>query len=220
MIGDLATETNDCVAAIGYVRVSTSEQAESGAGLESQRRAIAATCDHRGWRLVEIVEDAGLSGKSLNRPGLHRAVESIEAGAAQVLVTAKLDRLSRSLIDFASLMERSRRRGWGIVALDLGVDTSTPQGEMMASVMASFAQYERRLIGQRTKEALAVKRSEGVVLGRPRITRPETVAAVMALRAKGLTYRAIATELERQGHQPPHGGDRWHNNTVRRICLR
>ena len=100
---------------------------------------------------------------------LRLALEAIEAGTAEGLVVAKLDRLSRSLLDFAALMERGRKRGWNLIALDLGVDTSTPSGEMMASVLATFAQqFERRLIGQRTKDALAVKRSQGVVLGRPR----------------------------------------------------
>ena len=82
-------------------------------------------------------------------------------------MVAKLDRLSRSLLDFASLMEDARREGWALVILDLGVDTTTPSGEMIANVMATFAQFERRLIGQRTKDALAVKKREGVKLGRP-----------------------------------------------------
>ena len=99
------------------------------------------------------------SARSLvSRPGLARALADIERGAASVLVVAKLDRLSRSLLDFAALMERSRKQGWAVVALDLGVDTTTPSGEMMANVLAVFAQFERRLIGQRTREALAVKR--------------------------------------------------------------
>ena len=120
----------------GYVRVSTSEQADSGAGLEAQRAAITSEAERRGWELVHIHEDAGASGKSLSgRPGLLEALEAVERGDAQALVVAKLDRLSRSLLDFAGLMERARKRGWSLVALDLGVDTSTPSGEMMASVL-------------------------------------------------------------------------------------
>ena len=155
-------------AVVGYIRVSTSEQADSGAGLEAQRAAIRSEAERRGWQLVHVFEDAGASGKSLNgRRGLQRALEAIEAGTAEGLVVAKLDRLSRSLLDFAALMERARKGGWNVIALDLGVDTSTPAGEMMASVLATFAQFERRLIGQRTKDALAIKRAQGVVLGRP-----------------------------------------------------
>ncbi len=80
---------------------------------------------------------------------------------------AKLDRLSASLLGVASLMEEARREGRAFVILTLGVDTTTPSWEMIANVMATFAQVERRLIGQRTKDALAVKKKEGVRLGRP-----------------------------------------------------
>ena len=137
--------------------------------MDAQRLAIEAECARRGWVLLRIEEDAA-SGRSMSgRPGLARALEAVETGAAEALIVAKLDRLSRSLIDFASMMERGQRRGWALVALDLGVDTTTPQGEMMASVLAVFAQFERRLIGQRTRDALAVKRAQGVRLGRPRV---------------------------------------------------
>src|SRR5436853_5327246 len=152
---DWATEAP--LRVVGYVRVSTSEQAESGAGLEVQREAIHAEAARRNWSVVAIYEDTA-SGKSVaNREGLALAVEAVERGEAAALVVAKLDRLSRSLIDFAALMERSRTRQWALVALDLGVDTTTPSGELMASVLASFAQFERRIIGQRTRDALAVK---------------------------------------------------------------
>jgi DNA invertase Pin-like site-specific DNA recombinase len=133
--------------AIGYIRVSTEEQADSGAGLEAQRRAIEQEASRRGWTLIGILEDAA-SGKSMNkRPGLKEALKAVDDGRAEALVVAKLDRLSRSLLDFSSLMERSRKAGWALVALDLGVDTTTPAGEMLANVLAVFAHFERRLIG-------------------------------------------------------------------------
>ena len=102
----------------GYTRVSTSEQAQSGAGLEAQEAAIRAEAERRGWELVQVFEDAGASGKSLNgRPGLSEAIAAVERGEAEGLVVSKLDRLSRSLLDFAGLMERARKRGWSLVAL-------------------------------------------------------------------------------------------------------
>ena len=149
--------------AIGYQRVSTTGQAESGAGLADQRRAIEIECERRGWTLDHIFSDEGLSGRSIGRrPALSEALDVLGNGKASVLVTAKLDRLSRSVLDFSSLMARAEREGWAIVVLDVNVDTSTPSGEMMAHVVASFAQYERRLISDRTRRALAVKRAEGV----------------------------------------------------------
>ena len=116
-------------------------------------------------------------------------------------MVAKLDRLSRSLLDFAALMEQARKRGWNLIALDLGVDTSTPAGEMMASVLATFAQFERRLIGQRTKDALAVKRAQGVVLGRPREIPGSTVERIRELHDAGLGAGRHRAEAERGGHR-------------------
>jgi DNA invertase Pin-like site-specific DNA recombinase len=204
------------VRVVAYVRVSTDEQADHGAGLEAQRAAIVRECERRGWQLVRIEEDAA-SGRSMaGRPGLSAALEAVETGEADALIVAKLDRLSRSLLDFAALMARAQRRGWALVALDLGVDTTTPQGEMMASVLAVFAQFERRLIGQRTRDALAVKRANGVRLGRPPAMPTALRQRLRAMRGDGMTYRAIASVLEREGVPTAHGGERWHASTVAR----
>ncbi|MCU1498108.1 MAG: Resolvase, N-terminal domain [Acidimicrobiales bacterium] len=205
--------------AIGYVRVSTSEQGESGLGLEAQREAIRAEALRQGWELVTIHEDAGASGKSVSgRPGLERALAAVkDYGADAVLVVAKLDRLSRSMKDFADLMEVSQKQSWGLVALDLGVDTSTPSGEMQAMILATFAQFERRLIGQRTKDALAIKKAEGVKLGRPTITSPETIRLVHVMREEGRSLQAIADHLDREGVPRSHGGKRWYPSTVKRL---
>jgi len=100
------------------------------------------------------------SGRSVrNRPGLQRALDACRSGEADGIVAAKVDRLSRSIVDFAGLLEEGRARGFNVVALDLGVDLSTPQGELIAHVVAAVAQWERRMIGQRTRQALAIKRA-------------------------------------------------------------
>lgn len=202
---------------VGYVRVSTEEQAESGAGMEAQRQAIRSAARDRGWELVALFDDAGLSAATLVRPGLTAALSAVESGQAAALVVAKLDRLSRSLVDFAGLMERSRRRGWALVALDLGVDTTTPAGEMVANVMATFAQFERRLIGVRTKEALAVKRAQGVKLGRPRTLPRDVVERVSAERRAGHSLATIADRLNADGVITAHGGARWYGSTVKAV---
>jgi DNA invertase Pin-like site-specific DNA recombinase len=103
----------------------------------------------------------------MKRPGVQEALRVLEAKQASALVVAKLDRLSRSMLDFTALMGTAQKQSWALVALDCAVDTSTPTGEAMANMLATFAQFERRLISQRTKEALAVKRAQGVRLGRP-----------------------------------------------------
>src|SRR5688500_6792778 len=103
---------------LGYARVSTSEQSDSRAGLEDQRAAILRECKRRGWQLVEMIEDAGYSAKDLKRPGVRAAIEALERKRADALVVAKLDRLSRSMLDFTALMAQAQRQGWALVALD------------------------------------------------------------------------------------------------------
>ena len=192
----------------------------SGAGLEAQRRAIAAKCRRRGWELVETIEDAGYSAKDLKRPGVQEALRALEAGEARALVVAKLDRLSRSMLDFNALMATAQKQSWALVALDCAVDTSTPAGEAMAHVLATFGQFERRLISQRTKEALAVKKAGGVRLGRPPAVPQAVVRRIQRDRARGGSFRAIADRLNRDGVATAQGGAQWYAATVRHVLLR
>jgi DNA invertase Pin-like site-specific DNA recombinase len=200
---------------IGYLRVSTEEQSQSGLGLQAQRDRIVDEVARRGLQLVDVLVDDGFSAKSLDRPGIRQALELLRGRRADGLMVARLDRLSRSLLDFAGLMDRSRRERWQLVALDLGVDTSTPSGEMLAGVLATFAQYERRLIGQRTRDALAVKKAQGARLGRP-VTLPDQVRRrIVRLRARhGWSLPRIAARLNEEGVATAQGGRRWWPETV------
>jgi DNA invertase Pin-like site-specific DNA recombinase len=123
------------------------------------------------------------------------------------------------MLDFASIMERATKEHWALVALDLGVDTTTPAGEAMANVMATFAQFERRLIGQRTRDALEAKRASGVRLGRPPILDPTVRARIVAERRAGATYGAIARDLNRDAVATAQGGKAWYPSTVRKVLL-
>lgn len=203
---------------IAYARVSTEEQGVSGLGLQAQRSAIIAECQRRGWELIEIAEDIG-SGKSLKRPGVNAALAALAAGDAKALVVAKLDRLSRSMLDFARIMSTAQKESWALVALDVNVDTSTPSGEAMAHMLATFAQFERRLISERTKAALAQKRAAGVRLGGAPEIPPEVEARIRRDRADGVPYRKIAEALNTQGVPTARGG-RWHLSTVQRVLAR
>src|SRR5450759_2906425 len=115
---------------IAYIRCSTEEQADSRAGLEAQRAAILAEAKRRGWDEADVtfIEDAGFSGKNLDRPRIETALDALRHRKADTLVVSKLDRLSRSLVDFAGLMDRASREHWALIALELNVDTSTPAG--------------------------------------------------------------------------------------------
>ena len=205
---------------IGYVRVSTEEQGQSGAGIEAQKSAIFEEAQRRGWEDVTIVEDIGLSGRDLNRPGIQAALEVLRQGEASALVVAKLDRLSRSMLDFAGIMEVAQRQGWAVVALDCSVDTTTPAGEAMAHVMATFAQFERRLIGQRTREALAEKKKQGVRLGRPPAISSKIAKRIERERRRGATLREIADGLNRDQVPTPRGGKEWRPSSLERVLRR
>lgn len=204
---------------VAYTRVSTEEQATSGAGLAAQRTTIEAEAARRGWTIVEWHSDEGISGgKGIeDRPGLAAAVEAVESGRAGTLVAAKLDRLSRSVLDTALLTDRAKRLGWKLFTCDVAVDTTTPAGEAQAGMMTVFSQYERRLIGQRTREALAAKKAAGVRLGRPSTLPAEVVERILTDRAAGLSYPAIARELNVDGVPTAHGGAKWYPATVRQV---
>ena len=158
--------------------------------------------ERRGWELVEVIEDAGWSAKDLRRPGIKTALEVLEAGDAKALVVAKLDRLSRSLLDFAGLMAKAQRQGWGVIALDVQVDTSTASGEAMANMLATFAQFERRLIVAADEGGARDEAGSGVRLGRPPTLPQAVVDLIQRQRARGETLRAIADGLNRTGWRP------------------
>lgn len=200
----------------GYLRVSTEEQGDSRAGLEAQEAAIRAEVERRGWDLVDMRSDVA-SGKSLRkRDELGRTLRDLRDGHAQALVVAKLDRLSRSVLDFATLMETAVAEGWSINVLDLGVDTTTANGELVANIMISMAQWERRIIGDRTRVALAAVKARGTHVGRKSNVDPETLRLIRVLRKDGKSYAGIAEALEREGIATAQGGT-WHAATVRKL---
>lgn len=204
---------------VGYCRVSTEEQAISGLGLIAQEDAIRRECTRRNVVLIAIYSDAGVSGKTLSRPALDMAMDDLENGSGNVLMVAKLDRLTRSVHDATGLMAKAERSGWGLVALDAPVDTTTPQGAAMAQVLAVFAELERRLIGERTKSALAVKRAQGVRLGRPPLLPKDLIERIAKSRDDGLTWSSISESLNREGVPTAQGGKCWYPATVRYVVL-
>lgn len=202
--------------AIGYTRVSTEEQGDSRAGLEAQESVIRGEVERRGWELIDLRSDVA-SGKSMRRRDrLGETLRDLAAGRADVLVVAKLDRLSRSVLDFAGIMELAAKEGWSLAVLDLGVDTSTPNGELVANIVISIAQWERRIIGERTRAALKAVRARGTHVGRKSNVTDETLRTIRTLRLAGLSWQKIADALEASGVPTSQGG-RWHAATVARL---
>lgn len=204
----------------GYARVSTQEQGDSGAGLDAQIDAITRECTHRGWTLEHIYQDVASGSSRDKRPSLDAAIAAIREGRADTLMVSKLDRLSRSIADFGALVEDARTGGWNVIIIDLGVDLRTPAGEMVASIMAVLAQWERRVISQRTRDALAARKRGGMKLGRPVGVDPDTEGLILTLQRAGTGLHATATELNRLGVSTPQGGALWRASSVRAVLGR
>jgi DNA invertase Pin-like site-specific DNA recombinase len=206
---------------IGYLRVSTEEQANSRLGLEAQRDTIQRYADAHDWGVVWY-EDAGLSAKSLDRPQLQAALARLHVLPKRRdvagIVVAKLDRLSRSVVDFAGVLELARSRKWALVAIDLGVDTSTPTGELVANVMMSVAQWERRVIGERTSAAMQAAKRQGRHMGRVSVLPHSTGDRLLALRATR-TLAETAMQLDAEGLATASGVP-WSANTVAKVQKR
>ena len=202
--------------ATAYARVSTEDQADEGLGITAQIDVATAAIAERDWVLVAEVVDAGVSGSVAleRRPALGPALEALDgAGAGAALVVARLDRVTRSLLAWAELVERSRRRGWAIVVVAEGFDLSTDSGELTAALLASVAQYERRLSGARTREAMAAGKARGARYGRPIEHAPEARHIVGDMRAGAATLQAIADRLTAEGISIPRGGP-WRTSNV------
>jgi DNA invertase Pin-like site-specific DNA recombinase len=203
---------------LGYARVSTAEQGASGLGLAAQRQAIEQESSRRGWELVEVISDAGASGKDLDRPGLLRALKVIANRKADGLVAAKLDRISRSVVDFGTLLEWFEDHKAVLVALDLQIDTSTPGGKLVANVFAAVAEWERGVIGERTRLALGALRANGLPICRASVADDNELAErVRGLREAGWTRQAICDVLNSEAVPTPRGGALWRPSSLQAV---
>lgn len=204
--------------AVGYLRVSTADQATSGLGLDAQRDAITTAAAAQGLTITAWHEDAGVSGTVApgDRPGMSAALATLTTAGAGVLIAAKLDRLSRSVKDAAELMDRADREGWRVVTADgtVGADNS-PMSRAMVGMSSVFAQMERDLIAMRTREALASLKAQGVQLGHPTTLSDEVITRILRELSAGQSLRAICRGLETDGIPTASGRANWHPQQVR-----
>src|SRR3984893_79101 len=150
---------------VGYVRVSTDKQAERGISLEAQAEKIRAMALVQGSELAEIIVESGESAKSLTRPAMQRLLSLVDSGEVKTVIVAKLDRLTRSVKDLCELLERFERRGVALVSVAESLDTGSAAGRLVLNIMAAVSQWEREAIGERTRDALSHKRSQGQRVG-------------------------------------------------------
>jgi DNA invertase Pin-like site-specific DNA recombinase len=207
--------------AILYGRVSLREMAEDGGGLIAQHQVLERIAQERGWTDPLWIQDPGVSGATMDRPGMQRALEMLTSGTASILAATKLDRLSRSVIDAANLMELADERGFALVIPDLGVDTSTASGRMVTHLLAAVAEWERDTISERTRAGMAaIKATTGKHMGRPAILDLGTANRIRTMReAGGLTYRQMAQRLDADGIKSATGA-RWTAASIRSAIRR
>jgi DNA invertase Pin-like site-specific DNA recombinase len=199
--------------AIAYLRVSTDKQADHGVSLEAQEAKVRAYASLYDLDLVDVVIDAGASAKTLDRPGLARVLDAVKRGTVDAVVVVKLDRLTRNVADLGHLVERYFQKA-ALLSVSEQIDTRTAAGRLVLNVLASVAQWEREAIGERTSVAMKHKAAKGELVGAVpygyaladdgvALVEVEAEQAVIcearALRAAGVSLRAVAAELAARG---------------------
>ena len=215
--------------AIGYVRVSTADQADSGLSLSAQRRQIEAQAVVSGFDLVDVIADAGASAKNLVRPGVAQLLQRLQRGETDCIIVAKLDRLTRSIRDLGGLLEElalTRRRDGGrgvdLISSTESLDTGSATGRLVINIMASVSQWEREIISERTIAALQEKRIQGRRFSRfapygyryegdsqvPVESEQAIMLEISELRGQDLSWQRVAQTLNDRG-MLNRAGRRW-----------
>jgi len=221
--------------AVGYARVSTTQQADEGVSLEAQQARISAYCVAQGLELVHVFTDAGLSGKRAdNRPALQQALDAVcETGG--ILVIYSLSRLSRSVADTLQIAEQLRDAGAELASLSERIDTSSAGGRMIFTMLSAFSAFERELTAERTSAALQFKKLQGERTGTvpygfslaadgvqlvPVPEQQQAIQLIQQLREAGCSYRAIAQKLEAAGVKTSKGKAAWSAKVIRDLAAR
>lgn len=218
---------------VGYIRVSTKEQKESGISIEMQEEKIRQYASMNDLKLDKVYNDAAESGKNLNRPGMQQIMDGINSGKIGHLIIYKLDRLTRSLADLSNLLVLFDKKDITLSSFQEKLDTSNATGRLMVQMIGMFAEWERGQIVERTQVALDQKRANGEKLGGivpygysvkkgMLVSNPKesgVLAGILKARREGRGYQDIAEALNEQGVKP-RAGRKWYASTIRYICLR
>ena len=202
------------VKAIAYVRASSEEPVDPRLEIDAQFATVHSAIADRGWTVEASVVDSEVSATVApsKRAGLGRALVALDGGAADALVVARLDRVTRSVLVWEDIEERSRRHGWTLVAAADQLDLCTDVDQMRAAV----DWYRRQFKASRAKDAIAAAKARGTRIGRPVEHSDEARQQILKAHARGASLRQIAAQLTGAGMSTPRGG-RWHASTVRSI---
>lgn len=198
--------------AVGYARVSTEYQVDR-LSFDVQADQVGRAVVERGWSLADVVREQGSGGGVRRRRKLLTLLDALDAGEYDALVVARLDRLSRSALDFYELLARAHRNGWVVVCLAPRVDMSDPFGKAAAGVAMIFAELERDIISQRQKDSIAARKERGTYKPTPKQVSDEVEERIRHLASEGFGARRIARQLELEGFRPPRAAV-WQPSTV------
>jgi DNA invertase Pin-like site-specific DNA recombinase len=212
-----AVGPRESLRAVGYVSVPNGDDV---AALEAQVDAIQRLCGRRGWELLRVVRDVEDGhAKGTERPGLLYTLERIAEGDASCLVVSHLERLSRSAADLGRIVEWVEEHGGRLVAINLRLDTGSPQGRVTARTVVAIGKWEGRRIADQTKKGLAAARARRGTTGPAAVEdRPGLKERIVALRKKGLTMQAIADRLNAERVPTLRGGTEWRQSSVQRAA--
>jgi len=218
--------------AIGYFRVSTDKQADRGVSLEAQVEKVRAMATVHSAELVDVVVDAGESAKNLERPGMESVLSKVRSGTVDIVIVAKLDRLTRSVKDLAVLLELFQRRDVSLISVAESLDTGSASGRLVLNIMVSVSQWEREAIGERTRDAMRHKKANLQFIGNapygyrlaadrkhvePDPSEQEILRKILNARRCGKSLRMIADNLNRRGLKT-RAGSPWRFEYVARVA--
>lgn len=218
-----------------YTRCSTKEQAEEGVTLDDQRNRLRVWAGLMGHEIVLESEDAGISGAVpvVERPGFAGILPYLESGRCEGVAITALDRLGRSTTDILEISRRFDAKGWSLFSMRDSLDTTTAAGRFMLTILAGAAEFERAIIGERTKSGLAQVKSQGqryshiLPFGRMLaedgvhlIDHPDeqrVLSYVIERIKEGHTYQMILADLRRNVGLHPRSGGEWQEHHIASI---
>jgi site-specific DNA recombinase len=222
------------VRTVAYIRVSSTDQADNGHSLAAQREKVELYSKLHSLDLIAVIEDAGVSAKTLDRPGLNRALAMLDRGEAGALLVCKLDRLTRRVGDLGKLIDGyfDEKGNAALMSVADSIDTRSAAGRLVLNVLASVSQWEREIIVECTTDAMQHLRAGGKVYSRPLMgfdaidgkliandAEQALIARMKAMRADGMSFARIADRLNLD-RVPTKRGGTWASMTVKKILDR
>lgn len=234
---------------VGYIRVSTEEQAREGVSLENQKKKIETYCDLYGLELTEIIVDAGQSAKSVNRDGMQRLLKLTSKRKPEIMgiVVYKLCRIFRSCQDALFFSSEWDRKGIALHSVQEQLDTKSAMGKFFFTILSAINELDRNVTAERTVDSLSFKRQNGEKTGgsvpfgfdigghrtvikdgkekripvlSPNKEEQKIIKSIFKMAEQGCSLQAICDELESRGVKTKAGKDKWQPKTVSRILKR